>query len=372
MGAGPYGLATAAYAKSLGLDVTIVGKPLDFWKNHMPKGMFLRSGPDWHLDAREVATFESYVKLRRLRQDEIKPVPLGTFVDYASWFMKKYNVAPRNMHVVHLTRAGEEYVATLEDGTRLSSRKALLALGFAFFKYCPKEVTRKLPAGSYEHTCDSVDFDVYRGKRVLIVGGRQSAFEWAALIREHGAEEIHLTYRHATPRLIEPDWSWVQPMVRKTLKDRAWWRRLGVAEQEGIRHRFWMVGRLTLEEWLAARVQHPNIHLHEKTEIILSSARGDGTCDVSLNDGSKANVHRIICATGYAPAMNNVAFLDRATILDRLKTEDGFPALDPEFQTSLRNLYITGLSATRDFGPFFGFTVGCPVAAKIVGDAVMN
>jgi hypothetical protein len=68
--------------------------------------------------------------------------------------------------------------------------------------------------------------------------------------------------------------------------------------------------------------------------------------------------------------MDNVAFLDRATILDSLATVNGFPALDPEFQTNLPNLYVTGLAATRDFGPFFGFTVGCPVAARIIGDAV--
>jgi hypothetical protein len=70
--------------------------------------------------------------------------------------------------------------------------------------------------------------------------------------------------------------------------------------------------------------------------------------------------------------MDKVGFLDRATILDSLATVNGFPALDPDFQTSLPHLYVTGLAATQDFGPFFGFTVGCPVAAKIIGDAVVE
>jgi cation diffusion facilitator CzcD-associated flavoprotein CzcO len=64
IGAGPYGIATAAYAKYLGVPATVVGKTLDFWKTNMPRGMFLRSGPDWQLDAREVVTFEAYVKMR--------------------------------------------------------------------------------------------------------------------------------------------------------------------------------------------------------------------------------------------------------------------------------------------------------------------
>jgi FAD-dependent urate hydroxylase len=37
-----------------------------------------------------------------------------------------------------------------------------------------------------------VRFDELAGSRVLIVGGRQSAYEWAALIREHGAERIDI------------------------------------------------------------------------------------------------------------------------------------------------------------------------------------
>ena len=372
VGAGPYGLATAAYAQWLGTGVTIVGKPLDFWKNNMPRGMFLRSGPDWHLDAREVATFEAYMDLRGLRLEETRPVPLDIFLDYASWFMGQYNVKPRNAHVTHLTRSNGEYVATLDDGSHLGAAKVLLGLGFAFFKHYPKDIIDKLPPGSYSHTCDTVDFDQYRGKRVLIVGGRQSAFEWAALIREHGAEEIHVVYRHATPRFTQPDWSWVQPMARQTLQDHSWWRKLAPEEKERIQKDFWMAGRLVLEEWLAVRVHQPGIHRHEKTVIDSVSARDDGTYDIQLSDNSKCNTHHIILATGYAPAMDNVAFLDRSTILDHLATVDGFPALNPEFQTSLPNLYVTGLAATRDFGPFFGFTVGCPVAAKIVGDAVAH
>jgi len=75
------------------------------------------------------------------------------------------------------------------------------------------------------------------------------------------------------------------------------------------------------------------------------------TYDILLDDDSQLNVHHIILATGYRPNMENVAFLDRATILDALTTHDGFPALDTEFQTTLPNLYLTGLAATHDFGP---------------------
>lgn len=370
IGAGPYSIATAAYAKSLGVETTVVGKPLDFWKTNMPRGMFLRSGPDWHLDARDVNTFEAFVKMRGLTRAEIKPVPLDTFLDYVSWFMGQYDVTTHNAHVTQLAKENGAYVATLDDGEKIRAEKILLGLGFTFFKHYPRELVEKLPHDSYTHTCDTVDFEFYRGKRVLIVGGRQSAFEWAAMIREKGAQEIHLTHRHASPKFTEPDWSWVQPMARRTLNDHAWWRKLSSDEQEKIRHDFWAAGRLILEEWLDARVHQPNIHIHEKTNLVVVNTNAKKTFDVLLDDGAQFNVQHIILATGYKPNMQNVAFLDRATILDSLETVDGFPALDTEFQTNHKNLYVTGLAATRDFGPFFGFTVACPVAAKIIGDAV--
>jgi len=51
---------------------------------------------------------------------------------------------------------------------------------------------------------------------------------------------------------------------------------------------------------------------------------------------------------------------------------NGSPMLDTEFQTNLPNLYLSGLAAVQDFGPFFGFTVACPVAARIIVDAVAS
>ena len=35
------------------------------------------------------------------------------------------------------------------------------------------------------------------------------------------------------------------------------------------------------------------------------------------------------------------------------------------FETSLAGLYVTGFASTRDFGPFYGFTKGCPSSARI-------
>jgi hypothetical protein len=129
--------------------------------------MFLRSGSDWQLDAREVATFEAYLKQRGVTTEQIKPVPLETFLDYASWFMGQYAVKSHPSLVTHLASRNGAYIATLDDGSQILANHVLLALGFAFFKHYPRELMEKLPPGSYTHTCDTVDFEFYRGKRVL-------------------------------------------------------------------------------------------------------------------------------------------------------------------------------------------------------------
>src|SRR6185369_8878581 len=49
IGAGPFGLAQAAWAADAGVDYAIIGHPMEFWRDHMPAGMLLRSTAEWHL-----------------------------------------------------------------------------------------------------------------------------------------------------------------------------------------------------------------------------------------------------------------------------------------------------------------------------------
>jgi phytoene dehydrogenase-like protein len=73
IGAGPYALSAAACARQHGIDTVVVGRPMGFWSDHMPAGMFLRSGPDWHLDAAGVHTLEAYLEERAIDPAEVDP-----------------------------------------------------------------------------------------------------------------------------------------------------------------------------------------------------------------------------------------------------------------------------------------------------------
>ncbi len=367
VGAGPYGLAAAAYARARGIDVRVIGKPMGFWDKNMPAGMFLRSGTDWHLDAMGVYTFERFLSQRGVAPPQVHPVPLPLFREYVAWFMQQYDLSPRPALVCALRKTDEGFAAALDDGSTVHAEKVLLGLGFEWFRHFPADLVVTLPAGRYSHTCDTCAFDFLRGRRVLIIGGRQSAFEWAALMGEQGVGEIHISYRHATPEFVETDWSWVQPKIQAAVENHGWWRQLSRAEQEGIRQRFWEAGRLKLEPWLAPRVQRENIHTCEGTSLVACGISCDGAVTARLSNGVRLEVDHVILATGYRVDMRNVTFL--ASLLEGVQLVDGYPALDPEFQTSVPGLYVTGLAATRDFGPFFGFVVGAPVAARIIGDA---
>ncbi len=86
---------------------------------------------------------------------------------------------------------------------------------------------------------------------------------------------------------------------------------------------------------------------------------GDGEVAVTLSTGDRLVVDHIVYATGSKANVRDVPYL--SGVMDHVRTADGFPVLDESFQSSCSGLYFTGFSATRDFGPFFGFMRGCPV-----------
>ena len=85
---------------------------------------------------------------------------------------------------------------------------------------------------------------------------------------------------------------------------------------------------------------------------------------MQLSDGTELAVDHIVLATGYRADLTRVPYLTE--VLPLVETADGFPLLDDAFQTSLPGLFMPGFTGTRDFGPFFGFTKGCPAAADLV------
>jgi hypothetical protein len=339
---------------------------MSFWREHMPAGMFLRSGPDWHLDVAGELTFEAFAG-----DASVDPIPVARFLEYATWFTSEAAIEVRDDEVVRLEPAGDAgpavaagdhaapggagpepgFVATLASGATVFARAVVAAPGISRFAVVPE-----WGAGVGEHTVDLVGFASLSGARVLIVGGRQSAYEWAALIGEAGAERVDVVHRHAEPRFDRVSWAFVEPHIERTLAVPGWWRRLPAGERDAIAQRFWEVGRLTLEHWLAPRLARLPVHRHAGAEVVAAPAGGE----VELSDGTRLHADRIVFACGYR------ADIARVPYLPPVATTGGFPDLDESFNTSLPGLYVPGFAAVRDFGPFFGFVRGAVPAAAII------
>jgi thioredoxin reductase len=299
----------------------------------------------------------------------VEPLSRDFYLGYAEWFQQKAGIEVVPQLVERLDRDSKGFVATLDTGETLSAQNVLLAIGFRFFQNLPPDLAEILPAGRYTHTCELVDFEPLRGKRCLVVGGRQSAFEWTAMLAEHGAASVHVSHRHDTPAFEDSDWSWVSAMMGELGKDPAWYRNLSGAEKSDVFAKF-AQAKIKLEPWIWPRIDKNNIELHPNTQIISCKQLTTGELEIQLDNGQLLGIDHIILATGYKVDMTRVPFLAGGDILDVLTLHDGYPVLDHGFQSSVPGLYITSLPATRDFGPFFGFTVAVKTAARIVADAL--
>ncbi len=174
IGAGPYALSVAALARERGIGTVVLGRPMGFWRQNMPEGMFLRSGPDWHLDGSAVHTLQAYLEENGIRPGEVDPIPVGVFLDYADWFRRVKGIEVREEFADTLAKADGRFEATLRGGERIRADAVVAAPGIGHYASVPGWAS-SLPPGLAAHTCDLVRFDDLAGARVLIIGGRQSA-----------------------------------------------------------------------------------------------------------------------------------------------------------------------------------------------------
>ena len=184
IGAGPYGLSSAAHLKALGTDVRVFGEPMEFWANGTPAGMLLRSPREASTisDPSSAFTLEEYERATGI--NPVKRLPKDTFVSYGKWFQTKIGPVVDRRNVSRLCRDGDGFKLMLPDGEVVSAKRVVVATGIAKFKSVP-EVFANLPIERVSHCYDGRSF-TEMGKRVAVIGAGQSAIESAALLAEAG------------------------------------------------------------------------------------------------------------------------------------------------------------------------------------------
>jgi cation diffusion facilitator CzcD-associated flavoprotein CzcO len=370
VGAGPYGLAAAARARALGIDAVTVGKPFSFWKEHMPKGMYLRSGYDWHLDPQNEATFSRFISDQKLLAS--LPIPLERFLQYGDWFQGQSGIVVDDQRVVRISRSNhQEFITEFESGDSISSRTVLCAPGFWPFRHLPPEL-RFLPADRIHHSASFSDPLRFSGRRCLIIGGRQSAFELAVLLAERGAAAVTVVHRHPTPAFAESDWSWVAGELLQAEREPGWFAGLSAPDRHSIEQRFWEVGRLKLEPWLYPRLRSANIQVLENSVVHgVERASPSGPYRALIQGAHTAAVDfdHCILATGFKVDVTRLDYL--SGLVSGLTIVDGFPKLTNRFESeSIPGLFFVGLVAGKQFGPYMGFTASCPFAARVAVDKI--
>ncbi|HVB75201.1 MAG TPA: NAD(P)/FAD-dependent oxidoreductase [Ktedonobacteraceae bacterium] len=382
VGAGPYGLSTAAHLMGKGLKVAVFGEPLKLWRDYMPKGMFLRS--HWWAtnlsDPHKKYGFEQFFKVSQY--DKCYPVPIQAFIDYGMWFQKQAVPNVDTTYVSSVEHKNGQFVLTLVDGRVVQSTAVVMAMGLLYYANCPPEYDH-LPEELVSHSFKYGDFSPFAGKKVVIIGGGQSAIEYAALLNDVGASVDVVARRHI---------HWLGPDTdgQRSLIDQVRAPSSGIApgwKNWGLEYFPYLFYRLPQErkdrytinhynaaasDWLRDRVIG-KVGLHEQ-HIVGEVKQVNNGLELSLANratGNKEtlNADHIILATGYKVNINRLPMLSES-LKSEIKTDLDIPILNHWFESSVPGLYFTGLTTLRSFGPLYRFVVGAKAAAPRVASSV--
>lgn len=365
IGAGPYGLAAAAHLRRAGVEVRVIGEPMSFWQNNMPAGLLLRS--NW--TATCIAEYEGELSLDSFCAATGtrfgSPVPLDRFVDYGMWVQQQVAPDVDRRPVQALETGPGGFRLTLADGTAMSARRVLVAAGIAL---CANRqaMPAGLPSELASHTGDHRDFQRFRGARVLVVGGGQSALECAALLHESGARaevavrQGHITWLHGGKyqRMLGPYAGLVYaptdvgPMgLSRLVAVPDLFRCLPRRAQNPLAYRSI---RPAGAAWLPPRLTEVPIRLGR---TVVSATPRDGELHVTFADGDTQAVDHLLFGTGYQVDITRYPFLAPG-LTERIRRAGGYPLLGHGMESSVPGLHFLGAPSAWSFGPIVRFVSG--------------
>jgi cation diffusion facilitator CzcD-associated flavoprotein CzcO len=389
IGAGPYGLSVAAHLRHAGVSTRVFGEPMSFWRQHMPKGMRLRS--PWrasHLsDPAGARSLDAYAGDR---VDRTAPLPLESFVAYGRWFQEHAVGDVDRRMVRRVAPSGDGFQLELTDGDVFTAGRVVVATGLAHQDYRPRAF-HGLPAALVSHSCAHSDFAELRGKHVAVIGRGQSACESAALLAEAGAE-VDLISRGAIRWLGAATADAIAPKnaLENAVKNAVWQLREALAAPSAVGPfpLSWLVELPALVRHLppAARGQFTTRCLKAAAAGWLKQRCDDVRCDagrtivgahvaddrivLALDNGTRSFDH-VILGTGYRVDVTRLGIFS-PPLLDAITCADGSPILQSGLESSVPRLHFVGSYAVQSFGPLLRFVAGAPYAARAVTDAVLK
>lgn len=378
VGAGPYGLSTAAHLRGRGLKVAIFGKTLEMWRDHMPKGMRLRS--HWFAsnlcDPGEDYTFERFSK--ESKYEKCYPLPIEAFIEYGLWFRQRAVPDVDETYVSSIERQDGRFLVRLADGREVQSQAVVMATGLFRYAHRP-EPYHGLPARFVSHSSDHNDFSRFKGQDVMVIGGGHSAIEFAALLHEAGAAVQVVARRRIS--WWAPDRTYdrtlLERIIAPTTSMAPGWQNWVLDHMPYLFYRFPQARKDSYisnyesgaSSWLRDRVIGKVTLRENRTVTNLEVV--DGKVDATISDGTRARVDHILLATGYKVDINRLTMID-PSLRAEIKTDMGIPILNHRFESNVTGFYFVGITSLRAFGPLYRFVAGCGATARRVARSVVR
>jgi FAD-dependent urate hydroxylase len=370
VGAGPYGLSAAARLRALdGIDVRVFGEPMSFWAG-MPRGMLLRSPWDaCHIGSPDGdLTLDSYKAESGSEFD--RPVPLESFIDYGRWFQRMAVPDIDNRHVIHLKPGPGGFRLLLDDGATIRASRVVVAAGIEAFTARPVVFDHFSPE-LVTHSSEHRDLSQFKGGRVLVIGGGQSALESAALLHEAGAgveviaRKEQLIWLHGSTVQRRLDRRKPLLSAQTDVGPAALSRLVAVPDlfrrlPRGVQAKLaYMAIRPAGARWLVDRLAE--VPITTGRVVIKAKATEIGVC-VTLDDSSQRLVDHVILGTGYRVDVAAYGFL-APELVGAVRRVSGYPVLGKGLESSVPQLHFLGAPAAWSFGPIMRFVSGSSYAA---------
>jgi thioredoxin reductase len=384
VGAGPYGLSLAAHLRDAGTDFRIIGHAMDAWRNHMPKGMLLKSdGFASNLyDPQGEYPLSRYCRDQGIAyHDKRIPVQLDTFVDYGLLFARRFVPELKTALVKSLCRDGDGFELRLDDDCLIKARRVVVAVGIERFKHIPGTLHRL--GEQVSHSYDHRDLSTFTGRRIAVVGAGASAIDIAGLMRDHDAD-VELICRidrlsfGGPPRPNDP--SFWESLRNPSSGLGPGWRSRFCTDAPLVFH----MGPASLRLLIVAKHLGPfaAFVMKEKIEGRVPVRSGSEIADAALQgarvrltlsgpDGtaSERSYDHVVAATGYRVDIGRLEFLN-AALRSEIACVESTPILSTRFQSSVRGLFFVGPVAANSFGPMLRFAYGAGFASRRVADAL--
>jgi cation diffusion facilitator CzcD-associated flavoprotein CzcO len=380
VGAGPYGLSIASHFHSRGISFRVFGPPMLSWREHMPKGMMLKSdgfASNLYHPAGEFRLKQYCAEQGIPYTDDQSPVHLETFSAYGVAFRDRYVPELEEKFLAALVRTPEGFSLTLDTGEVVKAKRVVLAVGITHFGHIPSNLahlSEEFVTHSYRHH----DLTPFKNRSVAVIGAGASSIGLAGLLAEVGAK----------PELVARPLKLAFHSMPIVGHKRPLWQRIRNPKSglgPGLRSRFfadypnlfyYLPENRRIQEVRTALGPSGHWYSRDKVEDKLplhlgfapESATVEGSkvrLTMRAKDGSSRDilVDHIIAGTGYRVDMRRLEFLS-PEILAGIRTAEGSPVLSPSLESSVPGLYFVGLAAANSFGPVMRFAFGAGFAAQ--------